>query len=382
MDLHSLSSNTSQELYDIAHYYFKPQSIISIKELGSGNINDTYLVQTAQQQIVERFVMQKMNNSVFQFPVNIQKNTILILEHLERSIANRPCYLNGKSWKLFKFLESQANKQNLICKNGNYWRMFSYIDNSYSLNKISLNTQAYETGIALATFHMLLTDFPSNSLDIIIPDFHNTNSYLEQYYEIYKKQSFIPTDSTGLAVIHSLIDSKVDLVSHVSEAMKNDNLSISTIHQDPKVSNFLFDCELNQIISVIDLDTVGKGFVVFDICDCARSVCNPYGEELTKPIKAKFDTSLFNSFLRGYLSISKNLLTNGDYLFFSNCLRIIPFELGLRFLNDHLTGNNYFKVDYHGQNKERAEVQFSLLASIDSKIIEIQHILTSAWEDV
>jgi len=41
-----------------------------------------------------------------------------------------------------------------------------------------------------------------------------------------------------------------------------------------------------------------------------------------------------------------------------------PFELGLRFLTDHLAGDVYFKVEEHNQSLHRARVQFRLAESV------------------
>ena len=48
-------------------------------------------------------------------------------------------------------------------------------------------------------------------------------------------------------------------------------------------------------------------------------------------------------------------------------MRLIAFELGLRFFTDHLEGNVYFKVRHPEHNLARALVQFKLTESIESE---------------
>jgi hypothetical protein len=45
--------------------------------------------------------------------------------------------------------------------------------------------------------------------------------------------------------------------------------------------------------------------------------------------------------------------------------RYVTLMLGIRFLTDHLSGDQYFKVDYPGENLYRAEGQFALLREFD-----------------
>ena len=45
----------------------------------------------------------------------------------------------------------------------------------------------------------------------------------------------------------------------------------------------------------------------------------------------------------------------------NHAIRLLPFELGLRFLTDHLEGDRYFRVTRHGDNLERARAQFDLV---------------------
>jgi hypothetical protein len=54
---------------------------------------------------------------------------------------------------------------------------------------------------------------------------------------------------------------------------------------------------------------------------------------------------------------------------------LIPLELGVRFLADHLAGDVYFKVRYPGHNLRRALVQFKLAESIEAREPSIRKVL-------
>jgi hypothetical protein len=67
--------------------------------------------------------------------------------------------------------------------------------------------------------------------------------------------------------------------------------------------------------------------------------------------------------------------TARDFDFFFDAIRLIPFELGLRFCTDYLEGNIYFKSSYPTQNLDRAMVQFRLVESIEQQEVKIRAII-------
>ena len=47
--------------------------------------------------------------------------------------------------------------------------------------------------------------------------------------------------------------------------------------------------------------------------------------------------------------------------------KLITFEIGIRFLTDHLSGDTYFKVHRPGHNLDRCRTQFKLVESIEQQ---------------
>jgi hypothetical protein len=62
-----------------------------------------------------------------------------------------------------------------------------------------------------------------------------------------------------------------------------------------------------------------------------------------------------------------------------DAIRLMPFELALRFLTDHLEGDRYFRVAHRGQNLHKARVQLSLLADIERKERAIRGLIAEAF---
>ena len=56
----------------------------------------------------------------------------------------------------------------------------------------------------------------------------------------------------------------------------------------------------------------------------------------------------FEALVRGYLSQARNFLTESDQKYLYDPVRLIKFELGLRFFTDCLAGAVYFQIYYNG----------------------------------
>jgi hypothetical protein len=138
------------------------------------------------------------------------------------------------------------------------------------------------------------------------------------------------------------------------------------VHNDPKVNNVMVDRSTGRALCMLDLDTVMPGTVLFDFGDCVRSVANPLGEDASDPASVRIDIDLFAAVLDGYLQEAELFLTGPEIDSLVLSVKVITFELGLRFLADHLAGDTYFRTSASGHNLHRARVQFRLLESVEN----------------
>ena len=161
----------------------------------------------------------------------------------------------------------------------------------------------------------------------------------------------------------------------LEDAKSAGKLPLRPIHGDPKVNNVMICTTTQQAIGIIDLDTVKPGLVHYDIGDCLRSGCNPLGEETKEWEQVYFDVGMCRAMLTGYLSQASEFLTDYDYEYLFDGIRLIAFELGLRFFTDHLAGDVYFKVKHPNHNLDRALVQFKLTESIEAQEQTIRKII-------
>jgi len=328
-------------------------AVAEITPLGNGLINDTYLVATPS----VPFVLQRINRTVFAAPEQIMANLITLNRHIAQK--------TGTSVKLQipEILKTRTNDSLYRDQNGDCWRAMSFIAHTEDIDSIDNTDAAEQAGFALGHFHRLLSDLNPVLLHDTLPGFHITPEYVRHYHRVLP-QSNQPKDrycADFIARFQAIADD-LEIAKH--QAL----LPLRVIHGDPKLNNFLFDKHSQKIISIIDLDTVKPGLVHYDIGDCLRSCCQTAAGE--------FNLDMCAVLLKSYLIEAGAFFTEHDYHYVYPAIRLIPFELGIRFYTDYLQGNRYFKVTEPEQNLHRATVQFRLCASVMAQQTAIKRLVS------
>ena len=306
------------------------------------------------------------------------QNMRIYSNHVRDRLAKIPLQ---RRWEVPQVLLTDEGQDYWLTENGEYWRSLSFIADSHSFDVMENTSQAREVGYALGTFHYLTSDLSPEKLADTLVGFHITPQYLRQYQEVLAKSQAENKvqNSPKLNYCFQIISDRQGLANILEDAKVSGKLPLRTMHGDPKVNNILFDQQTNLAMSMIDLDTVKSGLIHYDIGDCLRSGCNPLGEDVAEWEDVNFDTELCSAILSGYLEVGRSFLTEYDYVYIYDAIRVITFELGLRFFTDYLAGNQYFTVKYPEHNLQRSLVQFRLLESIEAQASIIQKIIQSAW---
>ena len=371
------SPNTDTALNNlirIANQFKTPGKIIKVEEFGHGNINGTFLV-TLDSIESKHFILQSINQSVFHKPELVMRNMSTFTNHARQRLQDSPLTLNRR-WEVPLVLLTQDNQDHFIDSENSFWRAISFIDNAQTFDTIIDNKHASQVGYALGMFHNLIGDLPVEKLADTLPGFHVTPIYLEQYENV-QMQDNASSKSPEVKYCLKFINERKTWAHVLENAQMQERLRLRPIHGDPKINNVMIDTSSGEAISIIDLDTVKPGLVHYDIGDCLRSGCNPLGEETDDWEEVAFNTEICESLLSGYLSIAKEFLTESDYIYIYDAIRLIAFELGLRFFTDYLAGNVYFKVKYPEHNLARALVQFKLTESIEMQETAIRKIIST-----
>lgn len=327
---HAILVNAAQQFAD---------RVLAINPIGNGLINDTYLVKTDS----SKFVLQRINGQVFGSPEQIMANLMKLTEHIAKK---EQALVNLQVPKIITTLDNQCFYRD---EQENNWRALTFIADSQCIDFIAGLEQAAQVGTALGSFHRLVSDLDPLLMYDTLPGFHVAPDYLNKY-----QQAAAESTRSRSPFCEQFISQQQMICHDLEQAKQTDRLGIKIIHGDPKLNNFLFDPTGNKVIAIIDLDTVKPGLIHYDIGDCVRSCC-PDGV---------LDLSICRALLTGYLGVMRELLCEDDHAFLFAAIRLIPFELGLRFYTDHLLGNPYFKVSNPEQNKQRAIAQFQLCEQI------------------
>jgi Ser/Thr protein kinase RdoA (MazF antagonist) len=375
---HSIG-RTLDRLIPLAQKFAASGKVTAVSAFGSGNINDTFLV-TVLDGDEPHFVLQRINTHVFKQPALVMQNMRIFTEHIcdklqgDRSPSDR-------RWAVPRVLLTEDFQDHWVEPDGSYWRSISFIDDSESIDIIQDLQHGREVGYALGRFHDLISDLDPDRLADTLPGFHITPQYLQHYHQVRSQQSIL-CQSSGANELDDRLDYCLKFIEHRQEwarvlenAKDAGKLPLRPIHGDPKVNNVMICTTTKQAIGAIDLDTVKPGLVHYDIGDCLRSGCNPLGEETKEWERVRFDTQMCRAILAGYLPQAQGFLTEDDYEYLFDGIRLLAFELGLRFFTDHLAGNIYFKVKDPTHNLDRALVQFKLTESIEHQEIVIRQII-------
>ena len=363
----------------VAAQFDVPGRLVTIQPLGSGNVNDTYRVIMRTTFSEEQFVLQRINRKVFQDPAAVMTNMKIVTDYAHQRIEEEADSAD-RIWQLPRVIATRSGEDYVVDEEGEYWRALSMIASTQSYEKVESPEVAYEAGRVLGHFQRIISECPLDQLLDTLPGFHIAPGYLAYYDEQLESEKGRERLNFSMEAMRlgRFVEQRRDFLSVLEDAKESGELKLRPIHGDPKITNIMIDQITGKGTCIIDLDTVKPGLVHYDFGDSVRSSCNPAGEETTDLSEVYFDVDLFEALFKGYLREAGEFLGDADRHYLFDSIRLIAFELGLRFFSDYLAGDVYFKTAYEGQNLNRARVQFALCESIEAREPKIRRVLDPA----
>lgn len=313
---------------------------VDCQALGAGHINDTYVVRN---HAGARFVLQRINSNVFQDMRVVERNVARIVEFIS---ARAPGFVPT-------LVPCRTGEPGLHFDDGTCWRLWRYVENTQVCPVAVSLEMARAAGAAFGTFQQLLTDLPGPPLAPAIPGFLELTPYLTQFDIAVEAHRL----SNAEIPWRDFIGARRDLASQFP-------LGERYIHGDCKLNNLLFSKTRPEVVCVVDLDTVMRGHWAWDFGDLARSALSETDLE---------EVAVFAALAEGFLATSGVQPTVEELVM---APRYVAFMLGVRFLNDHLAGDQYFKVRNRGDNLARARQQFTLVELLESLDEKLQRVAT------
>ena len=352
--------------------------LVTVENAGEGNVNDTYLAIFRTTFSEERFILQRINKRVFPHPEFIMENMRAVTEHVHRRLEAEADTAD-RIWQLPRIIPAKDGKDYVVDGEGDYWRAISLIASAHSYGQVQSIEHAHEAGFVLGQFQRVISDLPAERLHDTLEGFHITPGYLAKLdtaLATSEGQTRLKSSAEAQRC-HRFIEARRAWCSVLEDAKQRGELQLRPTHGDPKITNIMIDDATGKGTCIVDLDTVKPGLIHYDFGDCLRSSCNPAGEEVLDLSRVYFDTDMCEAIVKGYMAHARSFLTDTDRHYLFDSIRLIAFELGLRFFADFIAGDVYFKTRYDGQNLNRARVQLKLAESVEAREKQIRQVLNS-----
>ena len=348
------------------------EEVVGIIPIGNGHINDTYAISVNTPEGERRkYVLQRINHQIFEDVETLQSNIFAVTSHVRRHLEQQG--VEDVDRKVLTFIKTKDGK-NYASVEGNKWRLCYYIKGSKSYESVSPKL-AYVAGKAFGEFHSMLSDLPEGQLSETIPNFHNMSFRLQQF------RDSVNEDRVGrVAEVQDLIEEieqRAEAMTVQERLYQNGSLKLRTNHCDTKVNNILFDEATDEVLCVIDLDTVMPGFVLSDIGDFIRTAVNSGEEDDENLSNIQVNMPVFESYIRGYMEEAKAFLTPVEIELLPYGGRLLTYMQTVRFLTDYINGDTYYKTHKPKHNLIRTRAQFEFLLKLEEKQKEMDHFMKS-----
>jgi Ser/Thr protein kinase RdoA (MazF antagonist) len=349
-------------LTSIISQFSLPGVFVKAERFGSGLINDTYLCEFRDDGMMRKYIIQRINASVFRHPEQVMENVETVTEHIQARLCREgvPDPLSRTP----ALVRTTGGRSFFVDSAKDYWRMFHFIEAGEVFDTVMDRDHAREVGRGLGRFQALVSDLDPTKLHDTLPGFHHTPKYLAEYDDALKAD--VRGRAKGAVAETGFVSRRRPLAPILTDLMDSGQLPLRVVHNDPKVNNVMIHRTTHEALCMLDLDTVKPGIVHFDFGDCVRSTANPAGEDAEDLGSVKIDPALVKAIAGGYLREAGSFLTKQEILMLPVSVKVITFELGIRFLADYLRGDTYFRIKYPSHNLHRARVQFKLLESIEA----------------
>ena len=343
---------------------------LSGQSFGPGHIHDTYRVLTAEKHCND-YILQRLNNSIFKDIPRLQENMERVTTHLRNKLSVLPGS-DPKRECLTLIEDRETGRSWHIDEKGNFWRMFIFISDHISYERVDSHHKAFEGGKAVGRFQALLSDLPGKPLYETIPDFHNIVRRLETFHRVMSDDPAGRVASCGKEIAE--ITSREEEMKVIIRLGQEGKIPLRITHNDTKFNNILFDSN-DRALCIIDLDTVMPGYVHYDFGDAIRTAANTADEDSTDLSAVSLDIGIFEAYAKGYLAETKGTLNDTEIEYLAFAPKLLTYIMATRFLTDYLDGDRYYKIKYPEQNLQRTRAQTALLASMEKNYEKMKQII-------
>lgn len=346
----------------------------SCEPYGEGHINETFLLKTVCGGAEHKYIIQRVNSTLFTDVKRLMDNICAVTEFSREKITARGGDPDRESLTVIKTVDGG----DYYCDGENYFRVYLFIDKATSYQVVEKPEHFYESAVAFGNFANLLAEFDASKLYEPLPNFHNTVKRFNDFRTAIEQNKAGRRDSVKPEIEFAL--ARENITGIIVNKLASGEIPCKVTHNDTKLNNVLIDDATGKALCVIDLDTIMPGTICYDFGDSIRFGCNPAAEDEKDLSKVNFDISLFEQYVKGYMSALRPSMTKAEADSLAIGAILMTYECGIRFLSDYLDGDVYFHVKREGHNLDRARTQFKLVSDMEKLLPEMNAIVAKYYE--
>lgn len=366
-----------EEIKEILESFSTAGTFVSFTPIDEGHINNTLRVEFNVDGKSIFHLLQQINTEVFKNPDELMANVDCVTSFLRDKVI---AYGGNPERETLYCKPTRNGKKYIRDSKNRVWRLYNFVDNSFSYNSIESPDVFYKAGAAFGTFQKQLADFPIDSLYETIPDFHHTAKRYRNLMNAVKNNKAMRVGSVQKEI--EFAKARRDDTYILTGLIDAGALPLRVTHNDTKLNNILFDKATNEPVCVVDLDTVMPGLSLYDFGDAIRFGANTAAEDEKDLSKVSLDLNLYEQYVKGYLSTAGESLSETEIEYMPLAAKMMTFECGMRFLTDYIDGDVYFRIAYPEHNLDRCHTQFALVKDMEDKFEEMKEITAKAFEEI
>lgn len=314
----------------------------SARPYGRGLINDTFLLEAGG----ARCVLQRLHPV---FGAAVHHDIEAVTRHLSVRGLVTP--------RLVPTVDGALWVERPMAERVEVWRAQTFVPDAETFDRPTSAAHVFEAGALVGRFHGALRDL-DHEYRFVRPGVHDTRAHLAALAAA--------VDAHRTHALYDRVAPLADDIGRAGDALPSmGSLPRRHAHGDLKLSNLLFDAK-QRGLCLVDLDTVGRMALPFELGDALRSWCNPSGEDATD---CAVDPERLGAAVAGYASTAGGLVEPAEAAALVDGLATICVELAARFAADALH-ERYFGWDPSrhptrgAHNLVRALGQWSLARSV------------------
>ncbi|MBW3091935.1 aminoglycoside phosphotransferase family protein [Bifidobacterium sp. 82T10] len=350
-------------LADIAARFALVGDAERIEPYGDGHINTTYLVVTDRR----RYILQKMNTSIFPDTVHLMRNIELVT-----------AFLRERGQETLDIVPTRDGATWFEADDGGAWRVFDFIERTVSYNLVPNADVFRESGAAFGAFQNSLADFDASELTETIAHFHDTPHRFEDF------KAAVAADASGRAATCpdeiAFYLNHAGMVATITDGLADGTIPLRVTHNDTKLNNILMDETTGKARAIIDLDTVMPGSMLYDFGDSIRFGASTALEDEPDLDKVHFSPELFRAYTEGFVGELRASITPREAELLPMGAMMMTLECGMRFLADYIAGDVYFATKYPEHNLVRSRTQIKLVQEMEARADEMRAIVADVME--